>query len=85
MEGNAGELGSAMNENQRHLQALEVSCVEIERLCAIASDAGAAGAKLTGGGGGGCVIALAPGRENVVRDAWERAGHRAFVTTVGGQ
>jgi len=31
------------------------------------------------------VIALAPGREHTVRDAWERAGHRAFVTTVGAQ
>ncbi len=78
-----GELGAAMNENQRHLAALEVSCPEIERLCALAADAGAVGAKLTGGGGGGCVIALAPGREAAVRDAWERAGYRAFITTVG--
>ena len=29
-----GELGAAMNENQRHLEALEVSCPEIERMCA---------------------------------------------------
>jgi mevalonate kinase len=78
-----GELGAAMNENQRHLEALEVSCAEIERMCAIAGDAGAVGAKLTGGGGGGCVIALAPGRESVVRDAWERAGFKSFVTQVG--
>lgn len=78
-----GELGAAMNENQRHLEALEVSCPEIGRMCAIAAEAGAAGAKLTGGGGGGCVIALAPGREGAVRDAWARAGHQSFITTVG--
>ena len=53
-----GELGAAMNENQRHLEALDVSCAEIERMCAVARDAGAFGAKLTGGGGGGCVIAV---------------------------
>ena len=81
--GNAGELGQAMSENQRHLEALEVSCPEIERMCRIAEDAGAVGAKLTGGGGGGCVIALAPGRENAVRSAWENAGFRAFNCTVG--
>jgi mevalonate kinase len=82
--GALGELGTAMNENQRHLESLEVSCPEIERMCRIALDAGAVGAKLTGGGGGGCVIAVAPGQEAAVRDAWERAGNRSFVTTVGG-
>ena len=77
-------LGTAMEENQQHLEALEVSCPEIERLCDVARDAGALGAKLTGGGGGGCVIALAPGREETVREAWARAGHPSFVTVVGG-
>ena len=66
------------------LRALEVSSDEIERLCALAVEAGAIGAKLTGGGGGGCVIALAPGRESEVRGAWERAGFVSFATAVGG-
>jgi mevalonate kinase len=78
--GALGELGAAMNENQGHLEALEVSCPEIERLCGLARDAGAVGAKLTGGGGGGCVIAV--GRERDVVTAWERAGFRAFFATV---
>jgi len=82
-DGDLGTLGAAMDENQRHLEALEVSCAEIERLCALAREAGAVGAKLTGGGGGGCVLALAPGREGAVRDAWERAGFASFVTRVG--
>jgi mevalonate kinase len=82
VDGALGELGEAMNENQRHLEALEVSCPEIERLCAIARDAGAVGAKLTGGGGGGCVIAVAPGREGAVADAWRAAGFAAFDATV---
>jgi mevalonate kinase len=80
-----GALGQAMNENQRHLEALEVSCPEIERLCTIARDAGALGAKLTGGGGGGCVIALTPAAElsRQVIAAWERAGSTSFAVEVG--
>ena len=82
VRGSLGELGEAMNENQRHLEALEVSCVEIERMCAIARDAGAVGAKLTGGGGGGCVIAIAPSRHAAVVGAWKRAGFDAFTAEV---
>jgi len=81
--GNLGTLGEAMTLNQRHLEALEVSCPEIERMCRIAVEAGAAGAKLTGGGGGGCVIALGPGRESEIAAAWNRAGFKSFTTTVG--
>ena len=72
-----------MNENQRHLEALEVSCPEIERMCALAREAGAVGAKLTGGGGGGCVIALAPGRELELARTWEHSGFQSFRTQVG--
>ncbi len=83
VEGGAwGELGAAMSENQAHLRALEVSCPEIETLCALAVDAGAVGAKLTGGGGGGCVIALAPQREAEIARAWSAAGFRAFPVEV---
>ena len=80
--GSYGELGQAMNENQRHLEALEVSCPEIERMCGIARDAGAFGAKLTGGGGGGCVIAV--GNDAAVAEAWRQAGFTAFHATVRG-
>jgi mevalonate kinase len=83
--GDLGTLGDAMKRNQRELEALEVSCPEIERMCRLAEEAGALGVKLTGGGGGGCVIALAPGREAEVRAAWERAGFSSFTTTVGGR
>jgi mevalonate kinase len=82
--GDLAALGRAMQENQAHLAALEVSCPEIERMCALAGEAGALGAKLTGGGGGGCVIALAPERGGAVREAWERAGHPTFLVRIGG-
>lgn len=52
-------LGPLMNENQRLLELVGVSSPELERLIAAARSAGALGAKLTGGGGGGCMIAVA--------------------------
>jgi mevalonate kinase len=51
-------LGALMNENQRLLELVGVSSSDLERLINAARTAGALGAKLTGGGGGGCMIAL---------------------------
>ena len=51
-------LGAAFDRNQALLEALGVSSPEIERRVAAARAAGALGAKLTGGGAGGAVIAL---------------------------
>jgi mevalonate kinase len=81
--GDFAALGAAMNQNQRELARLEVSCPEIEHMCELARQAGALGAKLTGGGGGGCVIALAGDHQDAVRTAWERAGFPSFVAEVG--
>lgn len=53
------EIGALMNENQRLLQELNVSCAELDRFLAIARGAGAIGAKLTGAGRGGNFVVLA--------------------------
>ena len=53
------ELGSKMNQVHHHLQALGVSSPELDSLVHAARQKGALGAKLTGGGMGGCMIALA--------------------------
>jgi mevalonate kinase len=81
--GDLPALGDAMNRNQSELEALEVSCVEIEAMCQLARQAGALGAKLTGGGGGGCVVALAPCREAEVAAAWQAAGFTSFPVRIG--
>ncbi len=81
--GDLATLAAAMEENQIMLRQLEVSCPEIEAMVDLARGAGALACKLTGGGGGGCVIALAPGRERNVAAAWAGAGLRSFVTEVG--
>ncbi len=52
------EVGELMNLNQGLLNALGVSSPRLEAACQAARDAGAFGAKLTGAGGGGCIIAL---------------------------
>lgn len=75
-------LGKLLDLNQMLLAGLHVSSAEIERLCDLARAAGALGAKLTGAGGGGCVIALTSGGGDAVLDAWRGAGFEAFTTTV---
>ncbi len=64
-EKNLAELGRLMNVNHGLLAALGVSSRELDELVHAARGAGGAlGAKLTGAGGGGCVIAL-PGAAGV--------------------
>lgn len=53
-------LGRLLDQDQAILQALTVSDPLLDRLIAVARQAGALGAKLTGGGRGGCLIALCP-------------------------
>jgi mevalonate kinase len=68
-------LGHLMNLNQLLLEKLGVSCPEIERLVEAALGAGALGAKLSGSGGGGIIIALTePGQQEAVAAAIEAAG-----------
>ncbi len=75
-------LGSLMNYNQMLLSGLFVSTEGIERCCGLARDAGALGAKLTGAGGGGAVVALCDGDAAPVLSAWGRAGIECFGSLV---
>lgn len=52
-------LGQLLNEAQKELEALGVSDAGLNRLIYFALQEGALGAKLTGGGNGGCIVALA--------------------------
>lgn len=53
-------LGKAMDQNQIFLKQLGVSNPQLDRLIQVARMAGAWGAKLSGAGGGDCMIALHP-------------------------
>ncbi|MEM6708672.1 MAG: hydroxymethylglutaryl-CoA reductase, degradative [Pseudomonadota bacterium] len=72
------QLGSSMNLCHGLLNALQLSTPEIEDLVYRCRAAGALGAKLTGGGGGGSMIALCPGSTEAVIEAIERAGYAAL-------
>lgn len=54
------KVGALMNANQNLLEGLQVSSPELRDLINAARSSGATGAKLTGAGGGGCMIALVP-------------------------
>jgi mevalonate kinase len=75
-------LGSLMNYNQMLLSGLFVSTEGIERCCALAREAGALGAKLTGAGGGGAVIALCDRDFEPVLTSWRAAGIECFGSHV---
>lgn len=77
-------LGRLLDLNQMLLGGLFVSTPEIERMCGVARDAGALGAKLTGAGGGGSVVALAAtaAAADGVIDAWKADGFSGFAACV---
>ena len=83
--GDHGQLGQLMTRNHRLLQALDVSSAQLDLLVEAALRAGAYGAKLSGGGRGGVMIALAPpDSEAAVKRALRQAGaERVFVSSVG--
>jgi mevalonate kinase len=78
--GDLHALGQLMDLNQALLSSLMLSTSVLEDMIAAARDAGAKGAKLTGAGGGGCMIALVEDDASGVRvlAAIETTGHRAF-------
>lgn len=81
--GDSEELGDLMNINHGLLNALQVSSPELEALVAIARRSGALGAKLTGGGGGGAMIAIAePDRTASVAAAMRLAGYTTHLTEI---
>ena len=81
--GDIAELGDLMNIDHGLLNALQVSSWEIEELVEIARSNGALGAKLTGGGGGGAMIAVAESdRVEGVAAAMRAAGYNSFITEI---
>ncbi len=77
--GNWGELGTAMNLCHGLLNAIGVSTPELEHMVFLARQSGAVGAKLTGAGGGGSIVALCPQGIIEVRDAMRAAGYHTLV------
>jgi len=83
--GNLEELGVLMNKNHTLLRELGVSHPLVEGLCEAACNAGALGAKLSGAGGGGIMIALADSKESQekIAEAIKKSGGDAIITDIG--
>jgi len=80
LHGNLKRLGELMDVNHGLLSAIGVSNEPLDRLVYAARKAGALGAKLTGAGGGGCMIALSTQEDRKkIADAILRAGGTTIV------
>ena len=79
--GDLETLGAIMNLNHSHLQNIGVSCKELDELV-MAARKTALGAKLTGAGGGGCIIALSKKPTETAREI-ELAGGRSYICKFG--
>ena len=80
--GRLDEIGELMNLCHGYLNALQLSTPELEELVHIARTNGALGAKLTGGGVGGSMVALCRDNKQAVRAAMNAAGYQTLEVTL---
>ncbi|WP_420099528.1 mevalonate kinase [Corynebacterium sp.] len=80
--GDVSALGEKMDDAHRLLAELGVSDDRLDAMTGAARDAGAVGAKLTGGGRGGCIIALARTADDAARIADSLTGAGASGTWI---
>ncbi|MFX1310152.1 MAG: hypothetical protein ACFE8C_10680 [Promethearchaeota archaeon] len=73
------KLGELMDTQQEQEAILKTDTPKILKLCKAAKDAGALGAKQMGAGGGGCMVAIAPGNQKEVALAINNAGGRTWI------
>jgi mevalonate kinase len=81
-EGDVHLIGRLMTQNHQFLQVMTVSSPELDKLVTAALEAGALGAKLSGAGRGGNMIALVtPETETAVHHALLAAGAKTVLAT----
>ncbi len=85
----AGDLkavGEIMSTNHKLLAEMEYSHEILDKMCKAALERGALGAKVTGGGRGGYMVSLTPGKElqDKIASAFEKEGHKVIRATIGG-
>lgn len=82
IKGDSASLGALMDENQRLLEKLDVSSSRLDNLIEAARSAGAFGAKLSGGGRGGNIIAaLPPELIPQMKETLLKAGAKQVIAT----
>ena len=80
--GDGPRIGELMTLSQVQEKRIGASTPKIERLCAASVEAGAHGAKQMGAGGGGCMVAYCPGRQDEVAAAMEAADGTPYVCNI---
>ncbi len=85
----AGDLkavGEIMTTNHKLLVEMEYSHEILDKMCKEALERGALGAKVTGGGRGGYMVSLTPGKDlqEKVASAFEKEGYKVIRATIGG-
>lgn len=83
--GDMQQLACAIANNRALLQQVGVETLTMGQLCDASLEAGALAAKITGAGGGGCVIALTPGCSEQVLRAWQERGYAGFPVKISAQ
>lgn len=82
--GDLDALGGVLNEAHEHLREVGVSTPQLDEMVALSRSAGSPGAKLSGAGGGGVVLALAGEVEGVILRASAERGINAFACWLPG-
>lgn len=84
-ENDLEKIGSLMNRNHKLLKQIGVSCPELEKLVDIALTNKALGAKITGAGGGGLIVALCKNEEQqeLIAKEIEKEGFGAVKIKLG--
>ncbi len=77
--GDFEKVGKLMCQQQKMENVLQAATPKLNALCKTAVKAGALGAKQMGAGGGGCMLAICPGKQKQVARAIEKAGGRAWI------
>ncbi len=85
--GDLEKVGQIMTENHKLLIDMEMSHEILDHLCNLAREHGALGAKVTGGGRGGYMVALTPGKElqDKIANVFQKEGYKLIIkATIGG-
>jgi len=84
--GDLETVGKIMSNNHKILIDMQFSHEILDYLCKLALENGAMGAKVTGGGRGGYMVALTPGKElqDTVASAFDKEGYKIIRASIGG-
>jgi mevalonate kinase len=75
-------VGELMNIHQEQENIIGAATDKLNKLCEAAKKAGAYGAKQMGAGGGGCMVAVCPGKQKEVAEAINNAGGKAWIFNI---